>query len=128
MSLFSLFHILAIIGSAKDVYLEKFGADPTAIGCLFSVPWSGERDRVVFVPGNIDIYQQVVMFGFCWRSFRYSADLICPSYPRNVEGLNVAYFSSAERPCGLQVISFWSPLTEFLVGHLQERICVSLKP
>lgn len=30
--------------------------------------------------------------------------------------------------CGLQVISFWSPLTEFLVGHLQERICVSLKP
>jgi hypothetical protein len=37
LSLFSLFHILAIIGSAKDVYLEKFGADATAIGCLFSV-------------------------------------------------------------------------------------------
>lgn len=36
LSLFSLFHILAIIGSAKDVYLEKFGADATAIGCLFS--------------------------------------------------------------------------------------------
>jgi len=59
LSLFSLFHILAIIGSAKDVYLEKFGADATAIGCLFSV------------------------------------------------------------------ISFWSPLTEFLVGHLQDRGCLS---
>lgn len=59
MSLFSLFHILAIIGSAKDVYLEKFGADATAIGCLFSV------------------------------------------------------------------ISFWSPLTEFLVGHLQDRGCLA---
>ncbi|CAK9038523.1 unnamed protein product [Durusdinium trenchii] len=59
LSLFSLFHILAIIGSAKDVYLEKFGADATAIGCLFSV------------------------------------------------------------------ISFWSPLTEFLVGHLQDRACLA---
>ncbi|CAJ1371731.1 unnamed protein product [Effrenium voratum] len=55
LSLFSLFHILAIIGSAKDVYLEKFGADATAIGLLFSV------------------------------------------------------------------LSFWSPFTEFLVGHLQDR-------
>lgn len=97
MSLFSLFHILAIIGSAKDVYLEKFGADATAIGCLFSVAWSGEHDRAVFVPGSIDIYQQVVMLGFCWRSSRYSADLIHPIYTRNVESFNVAYFSSAER-------------------------------
>ncbi|CAE6959738.1 unnamed protein product, partial [Symbiodinium sp. KB8] len=55
LSLFSLFHILAIIGSAKDVYLEKFGADATIMGLLFSV------------------------------------------------------------------ISFWSPLTECLVGHLQDR-------
>lgn len=101
MSLFSLFHILAIIGSAKDVYLEKFGADATAIGCLFSVPWSGEHDRAVFVPGNIDIYQQVVMSGFCWRSSRYSADLIYPIYPRNVESFNVAYFSSAARRASL---------------------------
>ena len=59
LSLFSLFHILAIIGSAKDVYLEKFGADATAIGFLFSV------------------------------------------------------------------ISFWSPLTEFLVGRLMDRACLA---
>ena len=74
MSLFSLFHILAIIGSAKDVYLEKFGADATAIGCLFSVAWSGEHDRAVFVPGSIDILSAGSYVGilleiipiFCW--------------------------------------------------------------
>ena len=97
MSLFSLFHILAIIGSAKDVYLEKFGADATAIGCLFSVAWSGEHDRAVFVPGSIDILSAGSYVGilleiipiFCWFD--------SPIYTRNVESFNVAYFSSAER-------------------------------
>merc|ERR1712232_357492 len=37
MSLFSAFHIFTVVGGAKDVYLEKFGADATTMGLLWAV-------------------------------------------------------------------------------------------
>jgi len=36
-ALFSLFQILAVVGAAKDIYLEKFGADATTMGVLWAL-------------------------------------------------------------------------------------------
>lgn len=37
LSLFSMFHIWTVVGSAKDIYLEKMGADPTTVAII----WTG---------------------------------------------------------------------------------------
>ncbi|CAE8632962.1 unnamed protein product, partial [Polarella glacialis] len=49
MSLFSLFHIATVVASAKDIYLEKFGADATTTGLLFSLVsfWSPFTEFIV---------------------------------------------------------------------------------
>lgn len=118
LSLFSLFHILAIIGSAKDVYLEKFGADATAIGCLFS---AARTSKHFFVRSKRVRNQQLLgkgqafLLGICILNHMVSLTQSPSNFWTYLEKSNSMDFTNFP-----QVISFWSPLTEFLVGHLQE--------
>jgi len=60
-SLFSIFHIFAVVGLAKDIFVEKFGCDVKTIGTLFMVIsfWNPVNQ---FIHGNLQDRQCLARF------------------------------------------------------------------
>merc|ERR1719272_2112113 len=61
-SLFSLFHVWTVVGSAKDIYLEKFGADPLTMTFI----WSAVSFWGVFTTFMHGAFQDMQLLARCF--------------------------------------------------------------